>query len=170
MTSSIDATFTTQGHIDMMCDRFVKLLKADTSLNGWTGGRIMRTGAFSAPHGLTPPFMLVTALDMQPTLLPGKIEELVVPIGILLVWEDLRESIPEGGRSIATVVQKIRSVLYADPHLTEGSDYAAERINGILVTGLEGSDTDDDKVTVFAEIRAEYRVRVQILTQESYRC
>jgi hypothetical protein len=170
MTSSIDAVFSNQGHIDVMCDRVVNLLKANTQLTEWTNGRILRSPVYAAPEGLTPPFMLISAVDMQQTLMPSKTEELVVPIGVFIVWEDLRETIPEGGCSISTVIHKIKAVLFADPHLTVGSDYAAERLNKVLVLGLDGTDSAEDTVTMFADIRAEYRVKMNLLTQENFRC
>jgi hypothetical protein len=174
MTNSITATFSEQGHIDKMCDNVVTILKAHDELSEWTGDRIVRSSGFTGIEGMAVPHITVSALDIESVLQPSKKEEDVVPIGILIAHEEFFDEIPEGGSSIATVVQVIKTILFGDVHLTGGTgtqaNYTAERLNDVRVTNLDRAVLEDDSVASLVTIRAEYKVRLSLENQERFRC
>lgn len=161
MARTIASSFT-QRHIDKIAAAVVRLLRANTSLEDWTEGRIYRaTGAVNKDTFAMLPAIFVNVTSVNPTHMPNTRERNRVIIGIVVIWEEFDiylEDIDEA--TISTVLQEIKVQILSDVYLKDSSltnERLVERVNEILVTDIEGETPDDsEKNVMLTSVQVDY--------------
>lgn len=169
------SAFSALSHAEVVADGVVALLKADTQIAAWTANDAVvpapQIARMSDPLVLPDwpaPYVVVGPTVEERINQPSREAEVNTTISLWLVYEEHRDTVAAGEKTIASAVNRIISKLEADPLLdiTTGS----AKTGGIVAIARQSyqpiapPEGSNDPVTMVMEVRVVYRYHVDAAT------
>lgn len=169
----ISEVWTTPCVQDLALDRLTQILRLLPELVTFVGSedRIQRSTSFEAMAQVSPPFVLVGALNESEDFSVSKKTAIEFSAGVMLLFEDYEDFHTLGTSSFLTIVQEIKRWLMAKPHhvlqRTSGDSVVAHNLKSFEVVQYDSARREEGVVDVALLIRVVYTLWLEIDTRES---
>lgn len=169
---SIKDYFTTQLDVDKCASQVVRILRDIPELVAWTGAaNIVKSIGFDAIGELSPPFVVVSAINEEDDFKPGSVSTLL-PVGVLIGYEVAGTIEDLDDPSIITVIQKIKAKLYGKPYfalkLTGADEVLSIGIAEFGVVDYQSQRLENGSIEAAVLLRVTYRLSLQVTTRDSW--
>ena len=172
MTTAFDS-IGTPALIDEIADAVVTVLKADSTISGWTQ-KILRVSPAvfgTRPEPWSPPYIMVAALSLTPVQELNTRANYSIPVGMRVVWDETVGELPEGSVTSASLYQHLLSTIINPSNyylnVPPGNSNLITRIDRFYPVDFAVEDAGN-RLVVDMVIEIGYEAEVDLETQAIY--